>query len=289
MQSFEFYFFLVTIISIFEQIEILNTELQKSELCVNESHSKVKIVADTLALMRDSKFESIWSKVTEGVNSLGIGEPKLQRPRKVPKRLDSSTSQPHVFASPQNYYRKIYLEIFDKVLMSLGSRFATDTIVFLNKCEDFVSTRNDKNISEIVTFYNNTKENLVDFSTDRLLQQRNVFLDSAEREKKTISSLKDVVAYLKENSALRRMLYEYTRFIILLLTIPGSSCSNERSFSVLRRLKNYLRSTMLQDRLNDIALIHIHQDMAEELDLDLLMNEFINLNNRRKVTFALSK
>ena len=37
-------------------------------------------------------------------------------------------------------------------------------------------------------------------------------------------------------------------------------CEAERSFSGLRRLKTWLRSTMMQKRLNGIAVCHIHQE-----------------------------
>ena len=43
------------------------------------------------------------------------------------------------------------------------------------------------------------------------------------------------------------------------LTIPVSSCSCERSFNALRRLHNWLRSTMKQDRLNDMAVMMIEK------------------------------
>ena len=37
------------------------------------------------------------------------------------------------------------------------------------------------------------------------------------------------------------------------LTVPETVASAERNFSKLKLLKNYLRSTMLQDRLNGLA------------------------------------
>ena len=52
----------------------------------------------------------------------------------------------------------------------------------------------------------------------------------------------------------------------ILITIPMSSASCERSISTLRNLKTYLRSTMVQDRLNGLALMHAHREM--ELDLE---------------------
>ncbi|VEN39306.1 unnamed protein product [Callosobruchus maculatus] len=43
----------------------------------------------------------------------------------------------------------------------------------------------------------------------------------------------------------------------ILLTLPKSVVSGERSFSNLKLIKNYLRSSMNQDRLNNLALIPI--------------------------------
>ena len=44
---------------------------------------------------------------------------------------------------------------------------------------------------------------------------------------------------------------------LVLVNIP-SSCESERSFSGLRRLKSWLRSTMTAERLNSCAVMHIH-------------------------------
>ena len=47
----------------------------------------------------------------------------------------------------------------------------------------------------------------------------------------------------------------------ILLTLPVTTCSWERSFSSLRRLKNYTRSIMVSGRLNGIALMHVHLEI----------------------------
>ena len=65
----------------------------------------------------------------------------------------------------------------------------------------------------------------------------------------------------------------------ILITIPISSASCERSISTLRNLKTYLRSTMVQDRLNGLALMHAHREM--ELDLEQIIDLFANLHPRR--------
>ncbi|XP_065664449.1 52 kDa repressor of the inhibitor of the protein kinase-like [Hydra vulgaris] len=47
----------------------------------------------------------------------------------------------------------------------------------------------------------------------------------------------------------------------ILGTLPVTSCECEMSFSVMRRLKDYMRTTMSEDRLNGLALMYIHQEI----------------------------
>ena len=46
----------------------------------------------------------------------------------------------------------------------------------------------------------------------------------------------------------------------LILTLPVGSVPYECSFSSMRRLKDWSRSTMNDDRLTGLALLYIHQD-----------------------------
>ena len=43
-----------------------------------------------------------------------------------------------------------------------------------------------------------------------------------------------------------------------------TNCSAERSFSCLKRIKNYLRSTMSQDRLNALAILSIEHELINQ-------------------------
>ncbi|XP_071739442.1 uncharacterized protein [Rutidosis leptorrhynchoides] len=71
----------------------------------------------------------------------------------------------------------------------------------------------------------------------------------------------------------------------VLLTIPITVASAERSFSKLKLLKNYLRSTMSQERLNELALISIENNILKSIDYKELINEFASKNARRVVLF----
>lgn len=72
----------------------------------------------------------------------------------------------------------------------------------------------------------------------------------------------------------------------LLLVVPATSCEAERSFSGLRRLKTWLRSTMSQERLNSVAVCNVHHNYIDAVDLHLVVNEFSSLNDRREQLFG---
>ena len=98
----------------------------------------------------------------------------------------------------------------------------------------------------------------------------------------------DIVRYFKTNEASAVMLSELSKRVRLLLCIPVTTCSAERSFSLLRILKTYLRSTMSQQRLTHLALLNCYKDLTSTLDLKILCNELITANETRQKTFALN-
>jgi hypothetical protein len=72
----------------------------------------------------------------------------------------------------------------------------------------------------------------------------------------------------------------------ILLTIPVTVASGERSFSKMKLIKTYLRSTMSQDRLSSLGTLSIEKNIAENLDFSTLIKDFgdkkarkINLKN----------
>jgi len=69
----------------------------------------------------------------------------------------------------------------------------------------------------------------------------------------------------------------------ILLTVPVTVASAERSFSKLKLLKNYLRSTMSQERLNGLAMCTIEKDILDTIDLDTVIDDFASRNVRRSI------
>jgi len=69
------------------------------------------------------------------------------------------------------------------------------------------------------------------------------------------------------------------------LTIPTTVASGERSFSKLKLIKNYLRTTMTQERLNSLAMISIERGIVQSLDYSQLIRDFAAIK-ARKVDFC---
>jgi len=67
----------------------------------------------------------------------------------------------------------------------------------------------------------------------------------------------------------------------ILLTVPVTVASGERSFSKLKLIKTYLRSTMTQDRFNGLALLSIENDIATSLNYTDLLSVFANAKARK--------
>lgn len=52
------------------------------------------------------------------------------------------------------------------------------------------------------------------------------------------------------------------------------NCTGECSFSVSKRVKIYIRSTMTNKCLNTLALLNIEADLLKSLNMDSSMNDF---------------
>jgi len=62
-------------------------------------------------------------------------------------------------------------------------------------------------------------------------------------------------------------------------TIPITTATAERSFSNLKFIKNYLRSTMMENRLNGLSHLFINRDI--KLDNNKVIDQFGGEHNRR--------
>lgn len=67
----------------------------------------------------------------------------------------------------------------------------------------------------------------------------------------------------------------YHKLFNVAITLPISSATCERSVSAMRRLKTWMRSTILQERFISLELVNI-----EKNDTLSVLNHFANYNRR---------
>ena len=103
-----------------------------------------------------------------------------------------------------------------------------------------------------------------------------------------VKTVHDVISVFRRytNGTTSVLLREVAKLMKLFMVLPSCSCSAERSFSTLRRLKTYLRSTMTAERLNSVTVLHIHKELTVDLNIDDLMTEFVSANDTRRAMFG---
>ena len=66
------------------------------------------------------------------------------------------------------------------------------------------------------------------------------------------------------------------------LTLMVTNCSAERSFSQLKYIKNPIRTTMQQGRLDALSLLSIEADVLHKINFEDLIKDFAIQKSRRK-------
>ena len=98
----------------------------------------------------------------------------------------------------------------------------------------------------------------------QLLSFRACF-QSTLKTKSTVLEVADLL--LVHHYALSSTFSDVCTAYMLLLTIPVTVAACERSFSKLKIIKNYFRSTISQERLSDLAVLSIENKRARQLDV----------------------
>ena len=82
----------------------------------------------------------------------------------------------------------------------------------------------------------------------------------------------------------RSLLLAIENLLALILTLSATNAVSERSFSGLRRVKTYLRNSMLQLGLNNVMICHVHKDICDKLD-KCIVKEFVESKPNRALLF----
>ena len=98
----------------------------------------------------------------------------------------------------------------------------------------------------------------------------------------------DTLVYIKKlPEPEKSMINEIVTICKFLLVNPATSEADERSFSAVRRLKTWLRSTMTQDRFSNLTVLNNHKQRTNKLCLLDMANEFVGRKENRKKNFGI--
>ena len=84
---------------------------------------------------------------------------------------------------------------------------------------------------------------------------------------KTVTSVQTICSIMNEFESSKT---NAIRSVSLNANLPhytNTTATAERTFSSLKRLEAFLRSTMTQPRLNALMLMYVHRDLTESMDL----------------------
>ena len=278
---------------IFAAIEQLAITLQNQDITLQEA-----IMASTLAEQfvsrqrTDNAFDSFYSSVV--IDSKKVtAEPVLPRQRRPPKRIDDGTS-PHTFSTPKDYFRKQYFEVLDIIASELNSRFQQKRGIPMAVALEKVLLHATHGFDDSWTLPDELQLYEKDVDLKQLIPQLRMLPDLLRvyNEKnpqtviKKVTNLRTLCDVMNDVSCSKVMFSEIFKLLRIVLTIPVTTATAERSFSTLRRLKTFLRSTMSQPRLNYVMMLHIHKDKTDQLKSIDIAKEFISFNDQRKTFFG---
>ena len=170
--------------------------------------------------------------------------------------------------SSEEYYRRDYYKIIDNAIEAFDKYFNSTDIALYKNMEHIL---NENSTSLLVL------ERFPEINISVLDAELKFYSNTNQRN---FISMKE---HFKTMPSEMRMLFPNIEKLIRLLMIsPASSCEAERSFSGLRRIKTWLRSTMGQRRLNALMVCNVHQDILEDMNIDEIIETFIENSFERR-------
>ena len=222
---------------------------------------------------------------------LDIHPPKENRIRKknpiIEYDINLTSYTPALQLSPYEHWRAKFIEFLDVLVEKLKHTFDKTNLGMIGNIEQlFLSVINtegnkDSLISSVYTFYKNDLSSVEDLQFELQMLKRLV-----KSEKSPVTSITCFISMYKSlTKEVRDMLPNITRLVTILLVVGVSGASAERSFSVLRRLKTWLRSTMTQARMTQLSILAIEREKSGETECLKIARAFIS-NERRERKFG---
>ena len=267
--SFEFILTLRVVERYMSYTESITRALQARAIDIIQAVSQVstlkKILIDARSQV-DIQFAAIYEKASRHAHSYGIEA-------KAPRRCARQTRRENHPGSTEEYYRRcLAIPFLDHLKNEIDHRFNSHTVTAM-RCLGIVPScfESENKASD---------QEMLDFFKDDL-----TFPSAAEAELELWRSHFDG----KDLPDTPQAAFQYAnpvlfpnirKMLVRVMVLPVTSCEAERSFSTLRRVKTYLRSTMAQERLSGLALLNIHSHSSYIPSSKEIRTEFLRKNRR---------
>lgn len=175
----------------------------------------------------------------------------------------------------QNYFIDIVLSV---AINAVEERFVAlekynSNFSFLYNFADFDENRRNGNLLRSCKQLQTTLSNgeLSDIDGEELFSEMTVVAELVKN--RSFVRVIDILNGIK-NNAMENLVPNAVIAYRIFLTSPVSVATGERSFSKLKIIKNYLRNSMSQERLNGLAIISIEHEIAGSIQYEDIIEEF---------------
>ncbi|KAL4091880.1 hypothetical protein QTP88_026492 [Uroleucon formosanum] len=261
LKTFEFAFLALVFNDIFIYTDNLFNILQNKSFDVEFCLRKINITYDLINKKRNEpEFLKLFNQAVT-----------LTKP---PKATRNESNK-------QSNFKILFYEIIDNILMQLNTRFQdTNKLLFLQLAD--VTKFKEYSCTFPVNALNNLKSTYpnIFYNINTLKVELEVLYSDVKYQ--NLLHIYDMVKII-EQDALKDILPEAYKLFILILTIPSTSVSNERSFSCLKRIKTCSRNSISQVRLSSLSILSIEKSLINQLKkTESFYDDIINMYSSQK-------
>ena len=200
----------------------LSKTLQKKELSAAEGQQVSNLVKVTLQSMRFAeRFDLFWKTLIKKAEHLNVGEPVLPRKRKAPRCTEIGEGTGDFHTTVVDHYRVIYFEAMDLTIQCIDDRFDQPGLetLLLKGCKE-LDYQDELHLVKSL------------YDKDLNYQNLEIQFQTIAPSVKDDLSLGGIVNFLKTlSSAARSMYSEIVILVELILVMPATNVTSERSFS----------------------------------------------------------
>ena len=274
--TFPFIVSMVIVRHILDLTRPLTVKLQRKEMDLLKAKDEIASLKSDLSQMEadiDARHHHLYTEAVNLARSVSV-EPSM--PRIVQRQVYRANAPA---PTPEDYYKINLTKVFlDHSLQQLNDRFQDVYLCYkgLSIIPSVLLVNNlnwRQNVQEFCDYYRQDIPNTAGLDAELHLWER-MWRDQQARKAEIPDRISDTLKLVDKEAFVNIF-----TILQILATVPISSSSCERSISTLRNLKNYLRNTMGQERLNGLALMHSHRDM--NFDMNSIVDLFANLHPRR--------